>query len=308
MNCREFLAEFEERRNALSETAQVHLNDCPGCKKTSGEQTRVWQMIDGLRRVDAPNDFDFRVKAKIANAKPADFQPRFFPVLRYVLPLSLIVLVFGLLAFNTSFFFGSNDASQVAGVDTPPTPEREISPVNSFSSNQIAAANTTDETTALNIVNANVEVTENNQEEKIAAVKLLPKPRPNAPKNNVVNKFDGGSRDSTVSEGTVQFPLNLDPNQTVKTSPNGNNSNSVSVEEILNLLGVEVIKEGGNLKVKAVRENSSAERSDVKVGDVIEAINGVKLSAEPLRAKRIEVKKLTVARGAEKIVIVLQNQ
>jgi hypothetical protein len=308
MNCREFLAEFEERRNALSETAQVHLNDCPGCKKTSGEQTRVWQMIDGLRRVDAPNDFDFRVKAKIANAKPADFQPRFFPVLRYVLPLSLIVLVFGLLAFNTSFFFGSNDASQVAGVDTPPTPEREISPVNSFSSNQIAAANTTDETTALSIVNANVEVTENNQEEKIAMVKLLPKPRPKAPKNNVVNKFEGGSRDSTVSEGTVQFPLNLDPNQTVKTSPNGNNSNSVSGEEILKLLGVEVIKEGGNLKVKAVRENSSGERSDVKVGDVIEAINGVKLSAEPLRAKQIEVKKLTVARGAEKIEIVLQNQ
>lgn len=51
MNCREFTAEFEERRNVLSKTAQLHLNDCPGCKKTSGKQTRVWQMIDGLKEL-----------------------------------------------------------------------------------------------------------------------------------------------------------------------------------------------------------------------------------------------------------------
>jgi hypothetical protein len=33
---------------------------------------------------------------------------------------------------------------------------------------------------------------------------------------------------------------------------------------------------------------------------VIEAIDGVKLSAEPPRTKRLEVKKLTLMRGAEK--------
>jgi len=309
MNCREFLAEFEERRNALSQTAQLHLNDCPGCQKTSGKQTRVWQMIDGLTRVDAPNDFDFRVKAKIANTKPSYFQPHFFPVLRYLLPLSLIVLVFGLLASNTSFFFDNNGASQVADAIVPQTPnEEKISPVNSFSSNQIAAPDPSNEPSIAEVANVNVEPTARNQEEQFVAVKQTVKLRANKAKKN---SDDDGiiSRDLSVKPPPpVKLPFGMNPNQTVDTLPNGNNTTFVSDERILQVLGIEVIRESGNLKVKTVKENSPAERSDVKVGDVIEAINDVKLSAEPLRAKRIEVKKLTVLRNAEKIEIVLQNK
>ncbi len=98
MNCREFLIVFEER-SGLTEAATLHLKDCSGCQKTSREQTLVWQMIEDLPRVDAPKNFDFRVKARIADAKPTNFQPRFFPVLRYVLPLSLAVLILGFFGF-----------------------------------------------------------------------------------------------------------------------------------------------------------------------------------------------------------------
>ncbi len=117
MNCREFTAEFEERRNALSQSARFHLNDCPGCEKTSGEQTRVWQMIDGLTRVDAPNDFNFRVKARIANAKPHNFQPQFFPVLRYVLPLSVIGLILAFVVFNGIYSLDDKTVSPLAEND-----------------------------------------------------------------------------------------------------------------------------------------------------------------------------------------------
>ncbi len=78
MNCRNFLKEFEDRA-ALTETATLHLNDCAGCKKVNDEQTRVWQMIETLPAVDAPKDFDFRLKAQIAKAKSENFQPRFSP-------------------------------------------------------------------------------------------------------------------------------------------------------------------------------------------------------------------------------------
>ncbi|MDQ3062111.1 MAG: hypothetical protein M3R14_04510, partial [Acidobacteriota bacterium] len=129
MNCRDFLIEFEER-TALTEAAMFHLDDCPSCKKTSREQTRVWQMIDVLPRVDAPNNFDFRVKARIANSKSTDFQPRFFPVLRFVMPLGVIVLLLGLIAFNTNYFSGDNAAEQIA-VNLPPTSiERETTASN----------------------------------------------------------------------------------------------------------------------------------------------------------------------------------
>jgi hypothetical protein len=306
MNCREFTEEFEERRSALSQPAQLHLNDCPGCKTTSGKQTLVWRMIDGLKRVDAPNDFDFRVKAKIAGAKPADFQPRFLPVLRYVLPLSLIVLVFGLLAFNTSLFLDNNGASQIVGT-VPQTPQTEAAPVNSFSTNQVITTSAKNEPLIAEVANTNLERSVKNQEKQVTIFKSPIKSPTNASKKN----FDdngGGSRVLSVKPPSpVKLPLGFNPNQTVETSPNADNSNFVSDEQILQLLGIEVVRENGNLKVKTVRENSTAKRSDLKAGDVIEAIDGVKLPAEPLRGKRIEVKNLTVVRGATKIEITLKN-
>ncbi len=306
MNCREFTAEFEERRNHLSQTAQLHLNDCPRCVKTSGKQTRVWQMIDGLKRVDAPNDFDFRVKAKIANAKPSDFQtPGFLPALRYVLPLFLIVSVFGLLIFNTSLYH-SGDNAAVADAVLPPTSEQEPAPLNSFANNQIAAADALRETPPANNTNASVEPIGNSQQKPFVAVKLPPKPRTDAPKKNVKDDFVG-VRDLAVSRPAEKFPIGLDPNQPVATLPNDKDSNSIGGEEVLRFLGIEAVRESGKLKVITVQENSSAERSDVRVGDVIEAIDGIKLSAEPPRAKRIEVKNLTVMRGAARIEIALKN-
>ncbi len=140
MNCRDFLTEFEERVR-LTEAATLHLNDCPNCKKTSSEQTRVWQMIDVLPRVDAPVNFDFRVKARIANSKSADFQPRFFPALRYVMPLGVIVLLLGIIAFNTNYFSDNNTATQIAEI-VPQTPiVQETLPNSSLTDNQFAAAN-----------------------------------------------------------------------------------------------------------------------------------------------------------------------
>ena len=135
MNCREFLIEFEERAG-LTEAALLHLNDCRGCKKTNAEQTRVWQVIEHLETVDGPKDFDFRLKARIANAKPTDFQPRFLPALRYVLPLSLAVLVFAFVVFNSGYFVGYNSAPQVAEKN-PPTIEN----LNPSSNSSVSAFN-----------------------------------------------------------------------------------------------------------------------------------------------------------------------
>jgi hypothetical protein len=118
MNCRDFLIEFEDR-DTLTRAATLHLKDCLGCQKTTAVQTRIWQMIDGLGRVDAPKDFDFRLKAQIAKANANDFKPRFLPALRYVLPLSAIVLVFALVVFNAVFLNDKNIVPQVAENNFP---------------------------------------------------------------------------------------------------------------------------------------------------------------------------------------------
>jgi len=303
MNCRDFLTEFEERER-LTKAATLHLNGCSDCKKTSSEQTRVWQMIDVLPRVDAPNKFDFRVKARIANSKPSDFQPRFFPVLRYVMPLGVIVLLLGIIAFNANYFSDKDAAPQIA-VTVPQTPiGKETLSSNPSTENQFAAANVQsfpEKETVAKASTANPRLKNERKKPEFMAVKSpTSKPREKV-------KDGGGSRDIAVTKSSVRLPAGIPP-QAIETSPNIKNLKNLTDEQILSEIGIEIVLQNKNRTVKSVKQNSLAERSGVKVGDVIEAIDGKKISGEPSSGTTIEGKTLTVLRGGKKIEIVLHNQ
>ncbi|MDQ3751082.1 MAG: PDZ domain-containing protein [Acidobacteriota bacterium] len=306
MNCRDFLTEFEERKR-LTEAATLHLNDCPDCKKTSSEQTRVWQMIDVLPRVDAPNNFDFRVKARIANSKSADFQPRFFPVLRYVMPLSVVVMLVGLIAFNTTYFSG-NQSSE------PPTAKniiestivRENMPPNASSTNQLVYAESKDEESAVTFPTVNNKQS-TNQNMQFVATKLPSSRQIKTPKSKVEKDSGGGNHVISVRKVPVYLPKNMDTNQTNTSVSNPEDPKTINQEQLLSFIGIETVLENAKRTVKSVTKNSLAERSGVKVGDVIEAIDGKKISGEPKRSKAVALKNLTVLRGANKIEIPLKN-
>ena len=311
MNCRDFLSEFEER-NALTQAARSHLSDCRVCRKISDEQMRVWQMIDGLQRIDAPKNFDFLVRSRIANARPEKIQPGFLPVLRYVLPLSLVLMVIGLFAFNSSFFFGAADVPQVAQNNFQPqviveNQQQSIAQPEQFVVNNNSASSFSDENIVAAVSNYNAALPKEARNIQFVSVKSttnsLPKPRRAAPGN----RFDGDSRTSAATLPQVFTPESLNTNQTVENLPNVGNRKDITDEEIWSFIGIEIGRENGKRTVKAVTQNSSADRSGIKVGDVIEAIDGEKLSAEPIRAGKIQVKKLSVVRGTDTIVIDLQN-
>lgn len=305
MNCRDFLTEFEERER-LTKAATRHLNDCPNCKKTSSEQTRVWQMIDVLPRVDAPVNFDFRVKARIANSKSADFQPRFFPVLRYVMPLGMIVLFLGLIAFNMNYFSG--DKAQQVEVTVPPASiEKEMTASNPSFTNQNILPTVGNESSVASQLNANVVFVKNAQETQIAAVYSKKRQQTKTPRKNT-EEIDGGSRDIAVSDPLIKLPRGLEPNRKIEMAPNPGNTKSFTAEEILPFLGIEIVLQNENRTVKSIKQNSLAERSGVKVGDVIEAIDGKKISDEPFSGRTIKGKTLTILRGTKKIEIALSNQ
>ncbi len=308
MNCRDFLNEFEERSN-LTETATLHLDDCPDCHKTSGEQTRVWQMIDELNQVSAPKNFEFRVKARIANAQPSGFQPRFLPALRYVLPTAIIILLLGFVAFNSLYFSNSESGGQIAASDLQMPFANENLPANNLPANPSAAtsnqafANEKLDKTALNAIR---EQPKTRRETQFVAGKS---PSINPVTTSKTKGKDNfvGTKTSTFTSATIITPENLSPNQKPKTAPDSESSTAISIEQIGQFLGIEAILENGNRIVKSVRENSSAARSGIKVGDVIIELNNQKLSDKTLRTKTIEVKTLTLMRGAEKIEITLQK-
>lgn len=311
MNCRDFLNEFEERER-LSEAAALHLNDCAGCRKTSAAQTRVWQIIDEFKRVDAPNGFNFRVKARIADAKPNDFSSPLFPILRYVLPLSAVVLVLAFVVFNEIYSINDKTVPQVAESNYKLPSRKENLAANSLTPRQTAGdfePLRAEQSTANNRI---TKLPENRKKSKtfedknqFAAVRQIKKPQAKTAKDDRENS--GGSHDRTWSSPRIFMPKGTDSTKRIETLPNAGNANPITAEQILSQLGIEIASENGKRQVKKIKPNSVAERSGVRVGDLVEAIDGEKLSDEPIRAKTVEGKKLTIVRGAEKVEISLHN-
>src|SRR5215213_7574369 len=89
----------------------------------SADEQKLREMCLSLKKVDAPKDFYFKVKARIAGAKPSDFQPRFGFAFRYGLPALALILVLGLVAYNGGFLSSNNSPSVVRSSVAPPNPE-----------------------------------------------------------------------------------------------------------------------------------------------------------------------------------------
>jgi C-terminal processing protease CtpA/Prc len=109
------------------------------------------------------------------------------------------------------------------------------------------------------------------------------------------------------AETFVGNPKGLNPNTKLAPPKDFNSEKPFSVKELLSQLGVEVVSENGKWKVKNVSQNSAAERSGLKADDIIETLDGKKLSGSSVRGKKIEVKKLGVKRGDAQVEINLQT-
>lgn len=307
MNCREYIIEFEER-GTLSEPATLHLTICADCKKLSEQQTRVWLMIDGLKPVAAPSDFDFRVKARIAQAKPSDFRsPSFLPILRYVLPLSLVVLLLGLFAYNSSYFSGTRSSPLTAQSVLPAPPVQTVSAVNAASANQVFSGYTEPEAVnrAASTTNDGSPVSRKNIQ--FVSVQIPVRQTARAKNPRIADGSDrrariqgktaavdsgGGSRVSALTKQEPRLPVGFNAANTA-AAPNIDAPIRIDEAQTLAFFGIETTMSNGIRTVAAVVKDSPAERSGVKIGDVIESLRE---------------NTLTVRRGTKKLEITLQSQ
>lgn len=310
MNCKEFKIEFEETR-VLSETATLHIGECPDCKVLHFELTRVWRMLEALPRVEAPNDFDFRLKARIATAESGDFQPRWWYALRYVVPVLAAALVLTLVLASQNFFITSPETAR----DTKENQEKQIEiPQQSVvapSESIVAENNSANEEEKPPVVTAESgeSAAENFERESIVlASDTKDKERGVTQREKIED--GGGSRVISAEpskvfilprgiENTNSKPIE-NPSEVTKIKP-------IFVENLLSEIGIETFSENGKRKVKSVRENSPAQRSGVQVGDEIEAIDDNKLD-KPIESAAIKVKVLTVTRNGEIMKIPLSSE
>jgi len=77
MNCRNVRREIEEvaAGDLLSSPAIDHLKNCAECEIFRGERLKLREMLSSLGAVEAPGDFDFRLRARLASEKRGSGQP-----------------------------------------------------------------------------------------------------------------------------------------------------------------------------------------------------------------------------------------
>jgi len=77
MNCRNVRHKIEEAAagDLLDLDVNEHLSSCVACKTFFREQTKLQELVASLGTVEAPGDFDFRLRARLAGEKRGVTQP-----------------------------------------------------------------------------------------------------------------------------------------------------------------------------------------------------------------------------------------
>ena len=82
------------------------------------EFEEIGRLIGGLKRVEAPKDFDFHVRARIAKGRPVEQTRSWLPAsVRYAAPLVLVLAIGGYVGFRTTY---STDQAAVPVVAPAP--------------------------------------------------------------------------------------------------------------------------------------------------------------------------------------------
>ena len=220
---------------------------------------KVIAMVGALPRVEAPSNFEFRVKAGIAKGSPSRFA--FLPVLKTAAPLALILVVvgFGLLYYQTQTPTGTqiNPINNIAEVSAPVSaPPRSSDPAPAEQPSVVTAPPR--ETTPSRADRVSVPVTHRSTS------------------SSSTNANQGGSVDRILHKGNVIMPPgteSVNP-QNLNANTAGTPSASLPVREVLGMFGVEGDFADGGWKVRSVKDNSLGSRAKIAAGDVIELIDG----------------------------------
>jgi hypothetical protein len=264
-------------------------------------------ILGSLDKIDAPKDFDFQLKSKIANVKSTRGSQAFWRYFMIGVPsLACLLLV-------TFFAFNRNTTKPppyiVAEVKEPQITQTPVITVVKMpeGNNNEVAVKPLDEV-------QNAKKTLPDVEPKVAENKVLAKAE-NLKNISVENKKvlqkkptvkESFSADSAVTE----IPKPILPkglNATNASNTQINQSDTVfEIESVLKDLGVETSEENGKLKVKTVKKNSLAERSGIKNDDVIDAVNNQKITPKETRKKAFDAKSINVIRDGKAIELKLQ--
>jgi hypothetical protein len=259
----------------------------------TADEAKVRGMLGGLKRVEAPKDFGFKVQARIARARPETFrEKRGLAFLRYAIPLGLVLAVTS--AFIINSVYRVNDASvpPVAAI----TSDAPIALPSGPQSNEVAVmAPGLDPRSSSNTVSG-------------ANTLAVNPPRPSSERRIPGSRDTGGGSITSGLESRGPI-IRLNPNAGPRPDTNRTGFETrgeISVRAILKIVGINADPSDIGWKVQTVDTNSVAERSGVKGGDLIEAINGLPVTDGTQFSGRFIGKNLRVNRDGKTVAIDLK--
>lgn len=261
----------------------------------------VANLLGALPRVEAPANFEFGVKARIA-AGDVSPQASVVPFLKIAAPLSFVLL---LAAFV--IFYGivpSNDNAPAVATADPVQPDVAVS-MPSAPQEQSPQVSGPQVAETVDVPQVTTPVATG------APRKAEPVRRTGRTGSAAVPQGGrDGSVDLAIKPGRVisapGFESVTNPNRDMNAR-NVDTGREIPIREVLEMLGVKAEFAGGGWTVRSTADNSIATRSGVRSDDVIEAFNDRDLTEGTTLKAGFAGKSLRVRRDGKQVTLDLKN-
>ena len=279
---------YEQEKNTASETELL-----------SSDEQNVSRMLSTLKRVDVPKDFDFHLKARLANASQEDYRPvRLFPILKYAMPLALFLFVGAAFVLTNSY----------TGWNVP-----SVSELPSTSGPSVVVISNSGPQAGVNSVPTRVPDSELVAESPMTSTKDFEArstkdsklPKSSSPPSRYIR--DGGSYDSTQKNSPDPIgPPGFGNSNSAKNPSGPGVSGPLETRQVLRNLGIDSSFGENGWTVKSLVKNGVAERSGLRVGDLMEAVDDKPIAT--LYDGSFSVKSISVRRDDKVVKIEIQNK
>ncbi len=266
----------------------------------TADEKKISEFIGSLEKVSAPNDFDFRLKARISAHGQENYQSGYWQWLRYLLPVGASAFVLAFVLYGTNFFAPATSFEQAKPVESAKSEELAKQPTETY--NAVAADSNSakaEDFPPNSSVQNNLLPTAKEQKTVLIADKSGSKKIETRAKTTPEDNFKG-SRDLGREPVSVQIlPSGIEPNKSVPQTEDVENFVKTNIVGMLNFIGVEIVSEDGKMKVKSVKQDTLAERLGVKTGDIIESFDEQKTDGGSNSSNLGGARKLVVSRDGK---------
>jgi hypothetical protein len=244
---------------------------------------------EALPRVEAPANFDFGVKARIA-ASGSKTRSTMFSFFKVAIPLSLLLVVGGF-----AIFYGTRSGENVAAVPNVAVPQNTTADPAPVSNRDETARNEEGSSAS----GPQVEDPVGGGTEVAAEPRNgIPATRPLRRKGGTLSHDEPlRSRDSAITPAKIINPPGIP----------ASDGGEFSVRDVLEMLGMKVDFVRGRWHVLSTAADSIAEKSGVLASDVVESINEQTIRGKDKLKGKLEAKILTVGRDGKSIKLDLKR-